>query len=160
MDAEQYLAERVQDQIDWHSAKAAANQRAFKWLQVIVIVAGALLPLLAGLEDAASGLTWVMGGIGVLIAALTGIAGLYRFNELWVEYRLTAESLSQEKYRFLTATAPYHEGDTKATLVERVEAILSDQNAQWQKIVAETESPAAADDTSPPADPGEGDPPA
>lgn len=138
MDAEEYLSERLQDQIDWHSAKSAANQRRYKQLQIVVIVASALLPLFAVLEDEAGGLTYAIGGIGVLVAALTGLASLYRFNELWIDYRLTAESLTQEKYRFLTGTAPYHEGDGLATLVERVEAILSDQNARWQQVIGAT----------------------
>ena len=134
MDADQYLAERVQDQIDWHSKKSSANQRNFKRLQVVIIIASALLPLLAGFQGDSYDLRLVIGGIGVLVAILTGLLSLYRFQDLWVEYRLTAESLTQEKYRFLTGAPPYDSGDTLGALVERVESILSDQNSQWQHI--------------------------
>ncbi len=148
MDAEQYLAERVQDQIDWHDAKSSANQRSFKALQVVIIVASALIPLLAGFEDRAGGLTYAIGAIGVLVAVLTGVVSLYRFNELWIDYRLTAEALSQEKFRYLTRTAPYHEGDLLSTLVQRVEAILSDQRSQWQQVVG-TQTPAGGEEPAP-----------
>ena len=138
MDADQYLTERVQDQIDWHNRKSTWNQRNFKRLQIVVILSSALLPLLAGLQSAAGesaakyGLT--IGIIGVIVAVLTGIASLYRFQELWVDYRLTAEALTQEKYRYLTGTAPYDSGDGLQLLVERVESILSEQNSQWQQV--------------------------
>ncbi len=135
MDADQYLAERVQDQIDWHSDKSSANQRSFKQLQVLIIVATALLPLLAGLEDRADELTYAIGAIGVLVAIVTGVVNLFRFNELWIDYRLTAAALTQEKFLYLTRAAPYHEGDLLGTLVQRVEAILSEQRSQWQQIV-------------------------
>lgn len=134
MDAQQYLTERVQDQIDWHNRKSAANQRNYKQLQVIVIASSALLPLLAGFQSTTPQLGYAIGAIGVVIAVLTGVASLYRFQELWVDYRMTAEALTQEKYRFLTQSSPYDKDASLAQLVQRVEAVLSHQNSQWQQV--------------------------
>ena len=134
MDADNYLEERLQSQIDWHEAKSGWNQRMFKRLQVVIIVAGALLPFLAGFQDQLPGTAWAIGGLGVLVAVVTGVISLFRFQELWVDYRLTAETLQQEKYRFLTGVAPYDTEGALAVLVDRVESVLAEQNAQWQQV--------------------------
>ena len=65
---------------------------------------------------------------------VTGVISLFRFQELWVDYRLTAETLQQEKYRFLTGVAPYDTEGALAVLVDRVESVLAEQNAQWQQV--------------------------
>jgi len=139
MDAETYLEQRLQSQIDWHEAKSSWNQRQFKRSQIVVIVAGALLPLLAGFQASMPWLSWAIGLIGVLVAVVTGIISLYRFQELWVDYRLTAETLQQEKFRFLTGVPPYDSDAPLAILVDRVESVLAEQNAQWQQVTKQTE---------------------
>ncbi len=137
MDAEAYLEDRLQTQIDWHSAKSGWNQKMFKRLQVVVIVSGALLPFLAGFQGQVPRLSWAIGALGILVAVVTGVLSLYRFQELWVDYRLTAESLQQEKYRFLTGVPPYDSGPTVAVLVDRVESVLAEQSSQWQQLTKE-----------------------
>ncbi len=135
MNASEYLEQRLQNQIDWHERKSGWNQRWFKRLQIVVITSGALLPLLAGLQAAqVPGMSYAIGALGVIVAIVTGVLGLYRFQELWIDYRLTAESLNQEKYRFVTGSPPYDVADSLAALVERVEGILAEQNSQWQQV--------------------------
>jgi hypothetical protein len=38
MKEEQYLTERLQDQIDWYDQKSQFNQKWFKWLRVTEII--------------------------------------------------------------------------------------------------------------------------
>lgn len=128
-----YLDTRVQDQIDWHDAKSRWNKTWYRRLQGAVIVLGALLPFLAGFSGApAPGARLAIGAVGVAVAVLTGLVTLLRFHDTWVEYRLTAERLTHEKYRYLTRTPPYDTDDAFTRLVERTEAILGEQNASWQ----------------------------
>ncbi len=139
MDAETYLEQRLQSQIDWHERKSSWNQRMFKRSQIVVIVAGALLPLMAGFQQAFPWMSWAIGLIGVLVAVVTGLISLYRFQELWVDYRLTAEILQQEKFRFLTGVPPYDTEAPLSVLVDRVESVLTEQNAQWQQVARQIE---------------------
>ncbi len=71
------------------------------------------------------------GIMGIAVAAIGGLLSLYRYQEKWVEYRVTAENLKREKYFFLTATEPYHGDDKFTVLVARVETILAAENMQW-----------------------------
>jgi hypothetical protein len=135
MDAEQYLKDRVDDQIDWHDRKSQWNQRCFKRLQLAIIVSGALIPLISIVN---TGLEYTqkiaVAVLGVAVAIATGILTLYRFQEVWIDYRLTAESLRSEKFRFQTKVAPYDGPNADSLLVHRAEAILSHQNVQWQQL--------------------------
>ncbi len=83
------------------------------------------------------------GAMGVAVAAIGGLLSLYRFQEKWVGYRVTAENLKREKYFFLTGTAPYDGDDKFQTLVTRVETILAAENVQWAEYT--TSAKKAAD---------------
>ena len=68
MDAEAYLRDRVDDQINWYDAKAQSNQKLFRRLRVAEIVAAALIPLLAGqTSDAHPSIAITMGALGALV---------------------------------------------------------------------------------------------
>ena len=78
MNEEEYLKNRLDDQIDWYDRKSTQNQNAFKRLQVILIVAAASIPFISGYVDDLKYLQYLVGGIGVLVAAITGILSLRR----------------------------------------------------------------------------------
>ena len=48
LDEAKYLKERLEDQIDWYDRKSISNQKSFKRLQVLIIVASATIPFLSG----------------------------------------------------------------------------------------------------------------
>jgi hypothetical protein len=132
MGKEEYLEDRLDDQIKWYGDKAAWNQRWHKRLQVMIIVAGALIPFVSGFESGEIIWTKILVGVlGVVVAALTAILGLYKFQENWIQYRFTCESLKREKHTFLAGVAPYAGDDAFDVLVGRVETLISSENAAW-----------------------------
>jgi len=46
------------------------------------------------------------GVLGIIIAVISDVIGLYRFQENWVQYRTTSESLKHEKFPYLTKATP------------------------------------------------------
>lgn len=134
MPPEEYMTIRVDEQIDWYDAKSITNQRAFKILQVVIIAAAATIPFLSGYIDSdSSSLTYVIGALGVIIAIISAVLGVYKFQENWIEYRTTCESLKHEKYRFLTRSSPYDTEDDFSLFVDRVEALISKENSNWSR---------------------------
>lgn len=106
---EDYIKDRVDDQISWYDRKSQSNQKWYKWLRTVEIIAAASIPFVAGYMD--EGVVWAKvtaGLLGLIVAIITAIVGLYNFQEHWVEYRTTCESLKHEKYLFLTNTEPYN----------------------------------------------------
>lgn len=134
MNTEQYMQERVDDQIEWYDRKSGSNQKWFKRLQVLVLISAATIPFLSGYigEDDA----WInilIGMLGLFIAAITAILGLYNFQENWIKYRTTCESLKKEKYKFLTGIPPYDNDNAFTLLVEHVEGLISKENTDWSQ---------------------------
>lgn len=136
MNAEEYLKERVEDQIQWLSRKSGWNQSCFKKLRAVEIVLGCAIALLVGYADVHAWVKVAAGALGVAVAAIGGLLALYRFQENWVEYRMTAENLKREKFLFLTQAPPYEGDDRFPSLVARVETILGAENSKWSEAAA------------------------
>jgi hypothetical protein len=136
-----YFKERLDNQIDWYDKKSSQSQRWFKRLQVIVIVSSATIPFLSGYMDSETlYLKIAIGLLGLIIAAITAVLGLYQFQENWLEYRTTCETLRHEKYLFLAKAAPYNEEEPFLLLVERVEGLISKENTNWQSYMKKSNS--------------------
>lgn len=139
MNEEEYLKNRLDDQINWYDRKSSQNQKAFKRLQFVLIISAASVPFISGYVDDLKSLQYLLGAIGVLIAAITGLLSLYKFQEIWTTYRAICESLRHEKYLYLTKTDPYIEKNAFNLLVQRVETLLSKENSSWVEIMKKIE---------------------
>jgi len=132
--------ERLEDQIAWFDRQSSWNQRWFKALKVVQIIAGALIASFAPFREGA--LRYLMGILGVVVVILESLQGLYQFQHYWIQYRTTSEGLKREKYLWLAKAGPYASAERPdALLAERVEALLSQEHAGW---VALQEQPASA----------------
>lgn len=152
MTAEEYIAERIDDQIAWYGKKSAINKKYHLWFNALIIVFAALIPFFAGLSDET--LVWakyLIALFGVLTATLTGISALYKFQEKWMTYRITGESLKREKILFQTRTDPYTSGNASFNqFVSAAEGIMNTENAVWTQIInKKEEQPNNGDPISP-----------
>ncbi|EZH67936.1 hypothetical protein DH09_08450 [Bacillaceae bacterium JMAK1] len=132
MNNEQYLKERLEDQISWYDNKSIKSQKRYKSIKGFEIIVAALIPVVAIFE-----LTWIAGLMGASIAVLEGILNINKYHENWIEYRSICETLKHEKYMFSTLTGVYRyleEDDAFMLLVERVENIISKENVNWANM--------------------------
>ncbi|MEW8356126.1 MAG: DUF4231 domain-containing protein [Candidatus Thiodiazotropha sp.] len=134
MDEKEYLKQRLDNQINWYDNKSVWYQKWFKRLQVIAIVGAATIPFLSGyMSEECIWVKIAIGVLGLVVAAITAILSLYQFQENWIEYRTTCESLKHEKYTYLTKAPPYDGENAFALLVERVETLISKENTNWTR---------------------------
>jgi hypothetical protein len=141
MTEEEYMKERVDDQIAWYGKKSATNKRYHFWSNALIIVFAALIPFFAGLyEETRVCIKYVIALLGVLTATFTGISALYKFQEKWMTYRITGESLKREKILFQTRTEPYTSGPSSFNqFVSTAESIMNNENAVWTQIINKKE---------------------
>jgi len=129
-----YVKNRLDDQIKWYSNKANSNKSRYHGSQVLIIIAGAFIPVI-NIVDFPPIETRIITTIlaGTIIGA-AAILQLKKFQENWILYRATEEILKKEKNMFENGAGEYSElaDDQKhKLLVERVEAIILNQNYQY-----------------------------
>jgi hypothetical protein len=119
---------RLDDQIGWFDAKSVYNQRLFKWLKFVEIVAAASIPVLAAIDTDVR----VAAILGALIVVLEGLQHVNQYQSNWISYRSTCEALIREKYLFLARAGPYKSlRRPELRLAQRVENAIAQQEAQW-----------------------------
>lgn len=146
MTPEQYLQDRIEDQIRWYGDRSRSNQTTYRRLRTIEIVLAASIPLLAGYVGEVPSLRVAVGAAGVLLAVIAGVFSLYRFHENWVSYRNTCEALKREKFLYLTGAPPYTEPNAFSQFVARSEALMGGEQEKWTALFnANPQVPGSAD---------------
>jgi uncharacterized protein DUF4231 len=136
------VVERLEDQIAWYDRKSSSNQRIYKRIKITEIFAAAVIPFLPSLPIK---IGWVAGGLGVLITVLEGLLHLNQYQQNWIAYRSTCESLKHEKYVYIAKASPYSGvADARALLAERVESLVSQEHAKWASVQQENTKKQAA----------------
>ena len=131
MTPDEYVAQRLDDQVAWYDGKSLAAQTSFKWLRRAEIAAAAVIPLLAGFATDHPAVPIAIGILGAIVVVLAAFQSLGQYHENWLEYRTTCESLKHEKFLFLTKSEPYDSDNAFALFVERVESLVSKENSAW-----------------------------
>ena len=140
MSPEEYIRDRLDNQIDWYEKKSKSNQKWFRLFRVLEILFAMSIPFLVSeITDDTHFLKGIVGFLAVCVAVIAGVVTLYKFQENWIEYRTVAETLKHDKYLFMTKTPPYDKEDAFHKLVERVESEISKENSTWANITNEKE---------------------
>ena len=135
MTPEEYLKDRVENQIDWYDRKSLNNKKWFYLLQIIVLAMSAAVPVVSILSIVFEDI-WIricIAILGAIVAISAGIISICQFRKNWIEYRATAESLKHEKFMFKTKTGFYAKSDAFPVFVERIEALVSRENMDWKQ---------------------------
>lgn len=139
MRPDEYMKDRLQDQIVWYNRKSLDNQRTFKRLRKAEIIAAALIPFLSGLTASISSLlipaSIATGLLGVAVTIVASILAIGQHQENWIEYRTTCESLKKEQFMFQATVEPYDGDNAFSLLVQRVETLISKEHTNWAQYI-------------------------
>ncbi|MBL7796483.1 MAG: DUF4231 domain-containing protein [Saprospiraceae bacterium] len=155
-----FLINRLGDQITWYDKKSGFFKRKWESARRWVIILSAAIPFLVGLIGLTFGdgqsnpifdliIKIIVGAAGVTIAILEGFNSLYKSQEHYIDYRMTAEKLRQEFSFFMGRSGPYTglsaEG-AYSLLVSQAEDIMAKENNKWAEISRQNDKAAASDD--------------
>jgi len=136
MNDEEYIKSRLDHQITWYDKKSIKNKKNYIILVLFQVITSTSIPFIIIFNDLNTfTIKVIISAIGLLIAICTGILTLCNFQENWVEYRTTCESLKHHKYRYLTKTAPYEDEDAFKIFVNNIEALISKENTNWAEYI-------------------------
>ena len=127
---EKYLKERYEDQVKWYNAKSSQHKRYYHWFQWAAIIISASLPVLVLAIPTKFALVTVI--LSIILAIITTALKTFKFQEIWLNYRTTAETLKKEKFYYDAGATEYTDAENKEQLfIERVEALISRENTLW-----------------------------
>jgi len=132
-----YEAERLDPAIAWYEARSARSKRWFYFLQGMQLVASTLVTALAAWSAEVVPRP-VLASVSAAAALAAGMLGLFGWQQLWIRYRATAETLKHEKYLHRTRGGPYRDATGAALLAERCEGVVSSEHAVWATAMERT----------------------
>jgi hypothetical protein len=126
---------RLDEQIHWYDNGSRRSKRWYIRLKVVQIVTAAAIPVLA---TAWPEKAWIGGAMGASIVVLEGLQQLFQHHSNWTQYRSTCEALRHEKYLWMAHAGPYARSQRPdALLAERVEGLVSQEQAAWASTQSE-----------------------
>lgn len=142
---ERYMKERVDDQVNYFDLSAIRNQKAYRRIKITAISCNVLTTMTIALAFTVIEPYKVWMGILALILS-TIVLATYQLEEFqnygakWEKFRLVAEQLKSEKYRFLNRTGSYSDENDPANLkqfVETVESIIRSTDIAYFSLMVE-----------------------
>ncbi len=125
-----YLKNRYGNQIEWYDKKAIWNQKWYRRLQFSIIGFSALAPILVAVSVGWE--RWLAVFMTAFVAIAVSILKAFKYQENWINYRTTCETLKKEIHYYNAGIVPYDYTDEKEVVfVERVESLLSRENTIW-----------------------------
>jgi hypothetical protein len=129
-DFENYVKTRYQQELEWYDRHANVDRMLYQVLQWTAIVLSALTPVLILIGEGPS--EWLAVGIAVIVGITTAALKTFKYQENWINYRTTHETLKKEIHFYEAGIQGYDAvKDREAMFVERSEAIISRENTLW-----------------------------
>ena len=147
--AEKYLQERLEQYYSWYDSKAVASKARYLWIRSVSAVASVLIPVVSNVE--LSFAAWgsdvdlgnlIVSGLGVAVASLMALEGVYHHREQWKNSRSTAEYLRSQRVLYEHRAEDYFGLDDArafAQLIGRVERAIAEENAVTLSVLTRTE---------------------
>lgn len=137
-----YIEKRLIIQRKWYENKATFSKKRFMNYQKIIIVLGAIIPIIVVINSAfdldflgeADWSGFLSAIISAIIAIIAGFDKLQQPQTSWYNYRAAEEILKKEEWLFKYKAGPYSELDediAEKLLVERIESAISADMARF-----------------------------
>jgi hypothetical protein len=105
-----YMEERWIRMVMWWHTRSVKARRKYFALRAVVIVGGAMIPVLTTVDIAAGWRSGVAVGttfVGAVVAAAAAWEGIANYGDIWREKRRAAELLKVEGYEFTQLCGKY-----------------------------------------------------
>src|SRR5208283_1736718 len=116
---EKYLNERYFGEIGWYGARSMQNQVWYRILQWGLIVLSASTPVIIALAQKTESVPWLKTlslTTSVLVAVLATSLKTFKFEENWLNYRTTCETLKKEIHFYRAGIDQYRDSEDKEAL--------------------------------------------
>jgi len=128
-----YLDKRYYPQIEWYDMKAIWNQKVYNYLQWGIIILAAITPVFIAISESWGKAIPIV--LSSLVAIVSASLKTFKYQENWIHYRTTCETLRKEIHYYLAKIDEYGDADDPiGRFVKRVEALISRENTLWLTV--------------------------
>ena len=125
-----YLEERYNNQVKWYDEKSKLNQKIYKFMQLIIIIFAAITPILVLQREYYINI--IAAVLAIIVAISAGSQKAFNYQENWISYRTTCETLKREYFFYTNKVQGYENAaNPEGLFIERVESIISKENVCW-----------------------------
>lgn len=137
---EDYIDKRYKKQLDWYEKHAVQSRVTHYTLQILIVLAGALVPLInvfPSNDNNTNAIKIISSILGSFIVIFTGILQITKSNENWISYSPTAELMKSEYQRFKMGVGDYSEEkisdkeNRSLLFIERMETIIAEEGRKF-----------------------------
>lgn len=106
--------------------------RRFQWIVIVLSAITPVLVAIVAIRPEVKGTSWLAVGISALVAIGTTSLKTFKYQENWISYRTTCETLRKEIHFYNAGIGDYKDtNERESQFVERVEALNSRENTIW-----------------------------
>lgn len=139
LEPEDYLRERVDEQIQWMESKARQSKSSHRLLRLVQITLGILVTAAGPYTTVLDYGPQITTALGAIISLAAAWEAVNDYQNNWIRYRRTLEDLERERLLFQTASGPYRQNTAVSSedevafslFVTRVEALLGQELDSW-----------------------------
>lgn len=139
MNTDDYLKDRVTKQRNYFSASAKKNKNGFMFISISKLFISLSIAILSPILGESSPGSIVVAILAAIVTFLDGIMFLKKYNENWINYRMTNEQLKKEECFFRTKSEKYFglkEEESLDIFVQNIESIIQNTNQNWEKTTS------------------------
>ena len=151
MNEQDYLSDRVDDQLTYYKGAASKSKKTFNRMQILIIVLGVLVPVVVNVPK-----NWIpalpminpeialqlsVTIMSLIVAILTGVLNFKKYGDLWLSFRMTEELLKHEKFTFLTRSGTYSGDDAFNVFVQKIESLISHEHNKFHSLIQDSKRP-------------------
>lgn len=135
---QEYIKNRVEDQMFWYEAQALRAKRRSLNLQVIQLICLFMIPVFLlgseyfGITNYTSSL--VASGLAIYTALTTMVSNVLKLDTKWEQYRFVSEQLKRELMAYRMDVGEYHDLPQEIkekAFIEKVEQIAGSELSRW-----------------------------
>lgn len=137
MKINEYMKERVDNQIEYFDEESIKNRKYYFSLSKAKIIVSALITFISLVFGEKTFVSIIIGLLSSLVTVTESIMNLKQYDEKWMIYRLTNEALKREKYLYEMSAGCYenlHNNLKNIKFTRNIESIIATSNDDWKKI--------------------------
>lgn len=131
-----YITYRLESQIKWYDSKSITYKNFYNFITFFIIIISTIVPILAAINS--TKFKYLLIILSIVDTILISFNKIFKFQELWLEYRNLHRLLESEFIKFIELTFPYDDSDfskNKKHLINSVEHLLSLENSKWKGLM-------------------------